>query len=80
MASKTCLYNYIGLVILAFLVYKTYTVITKEGFGGLKSPYCSIFMYPDMYSPKSSCSDPFNWGFEYSTGPCPHVIEKHPKN
>lgn len=33
---------------------------------------CSKYLYPDMYSPLSSCSDPFNWGFTYSTGRCPH--------
>lgn len=76
MADKTCLYNYIGLVILVFLVYKFYTNVSNEGFGGLTSPCCSIFMYPDMYSPKKSCSDSSKWGFEYSTGRCPHVIEK----
>jgi hypothetical protein len=33
---------------------------------------CSPFMYPDMYSPKGDCSNPFSWGFTYSTGRCPH--------
>lgn len=41
--------------------------------------YCSPFQYPDMYSPKSSCGDPFNWGFTYSTGRCPKMFEPVPR-
>ena len=31
---------------------------------------CSRYLYPDMYS-APPCSDPFSWGFTYSTGRCP---------
>jgi hypothetical protein len=31
---------------------------------------CTPFMYPDMYSPRGSCSNPFAWGYTYSTGRC----------
>lgn len=35
---------------------------------------CSQFLYPDMYSPLGQkCSNPFSWGFLYSTGRCPHA-------
>ena len=34
---------------------------------------CTPFLYPDMYQPLDSCSDPFKWGFTYSTGRCPHT-------
>jgi len=37
--------------------------------------WCSPFQYPDMYNPRGFCSDPFNWGFTYSTGRCPHVFD-----
>jgi len=38
---------------------------------------CSQFLYPDMYSPQGPiCNDPFSWGFQYSTGPCPHIYKK----
>lgn len=37
---------------------------------------CSPFLYPDMYSPQSSCSNPFNWGELYTTGRCPQKIEQ----
>ncbi len=40
---------------------------------------CSPFMYPDMYSPHASCSDPLNWGFTYSTGRCPHAYLPVPR-
>lgn len=41
--------------------------------------WCSPFLYPDMYSPQSSCSDPLNWGFTYSTGRCPHAYSPQPR-
>ena len=40
---------------------------------------CSPFLYPDMYSPHTSCSDPFNWGFTYSTGRCPRAYSPVPR-
>lgn len=39
--------------------------------------YCSPFQYPNMYEPRYSCSDPFNWGQIYSTGPCPRNLQKN---
>ena len=35
---------------------------------------CSPFMYPNMYNPRGNCSDPFSWGFTYSTGRCPKAF------
>jgi hypothetical protein len=35
---------------------------------------CSPFMYPDMYSPRGACSDPFSWGYTYTTGRCPKLL------
>lgn len=35
---------------------------------------CSPFLYPDMYQPLPVCSDPFKWGYTYSTGRCPHTF------
>ncbi|KKK79308.1 hypothetical protein LCGC14_2834810 [marine sediment metagenome] len=40
---------------------------------------CTPFLYPDMYSPHPSCSDPLNWGFTYSTGRCPHPYKPYPR-
>ncbi len=40
---------------------------------------CTPFLYPDMYSPHASCSDPLNWGFTYSTGRCPHPYTPYPR-
>ena len=47
---------------------------SSEGFKGQKQAHCpkscSPFLYPDMYSPLSSCSDPFNWGSPQPVGRC----------
>ncbi len=40
---------------------------------------CTPFLYPDMYSPHSSCSDPLNWGITYSTGRCPVPYQPFPR-
>ena len=42
-------------------------------------PYCTPFLYPDMYHPRGNCSDPFSWGFTYSTGRCPRVYKPIPR-
>lgn len=41
---------------------------------------CSPFLYPDMYSPQASCSDPFNWGDWYTTGRCPKRVARNVEN
>ena len=41
---------------------------------------CSPFLYPDMYSPQASCSDPFNWGDWYTTGRCPKRVARNIEN
>lgn len=68
----------LGILVIAFIIF----VVTNrsEKFCSSRNkdhcpPYCSPFLYPDMYSPQASCSDPFNWGFNYSTGPCPKAYE-----
>jgi len=44
--------------------------ITGPKCGTVRDLPCSQFLYPDMYSPLDSCSDPFNWGHTYPTGRC----------
>jgi hypothetical protein len=57
------LYILIIIILLLILI-----INKKEKF----SPnYCSPFIIQDMYSKNYSCSDPFKWGFLYSTGKCP---------
>lgn len=68
------------LVIFIILIVSIYLLSRKETFSSAHCPsYCSPFQYPDMYSPHSSCSDPFNWGFTYSTGRCPKLLKPIPR-
>ena len=75
------------LLIMGFLIALfLFLTLTSKG-EGLKLPCaklydnnhcpktCDQFQYPDMYSPKGAvCNDPFSWGYEYSTGRCPHLF------
>ena len=60
--------NYIILLVFLVLVF----LVLSRGCENM----CSPFLYPDMYSPKYNCSDPFKWGFVYSTGRCPHTFDR----
>ena len=70
--------EYIIYLIVIILVFAIFIYINKETFL-LKPTSCSPFLYPNMYQPQASCSDPFNWGFTYSTGPNPHVYSPVPR-
>jgi len=39
---------------------------------------CDRYQYPDMYS-VPPCTDPFGWGFTYSTGRCPQMYLPTPR-
>lgn len=61
----------IALAVVGYLLFAKREEFCQSGDKKHCPSYCSPFLYPDMYSPQASCSDPFAWGFTYSTGRCP---------
>jgi hypothetical protein len=65
-------------LIILSLYFFTSSGYTPENFDSLsksiKQRNCDPNQDPNMYEPRGDCSDPFSWGFLYSTGPNPQVF------